>query len=161
MINRLSEPVLVLNANFEPLNVCSIRRAVGLMMNAKATMVLNGRGMIKTSANAYPCPSIIRLQYMIKRPRPTVKLNKKEIFRRDHYTCQYCGQKSAELTVDHIIPKHLGGKFSWENLVTACPRLQSKKRRQAPFPVQHEAALHTESAVRVCRIHFWQISGSL
>ena len=64
---------------------------------------------------------------MVKRPRPTVKLNKSEIFRRDHYTCQYCGKRTSNLTLDHIIPRHMGGAHTWENLVAACPSCNLRK----------------------------------
>ena len=121
------EPVLVLNANFEPINVCTTRRAVNLVLTGKATMVLNGRGEIKTVSRTFPRPSIIRLGRMIKRPRPQVRLNKREILRRDNYTCQYCGQQMSYLTVDHIIPRRLGGQHSWENLVAACPDCNHRK----------------------------------
>lgn len=120
MQSNLKDPVLVLNANFEPLNVCTIRRAVGLIFADKASMLVNGRGEIHTSRAMFPAPSIIRLERMIKRPRPSVKLNKQEIFRRDNYTCQYCGRTDAELTLDHVVPRRLGGRHSWENLVAAC-----------------------------------------
>ncbi len=120
-------PVLVLNANFEPINVCNTRRAIGLILNGKAMLVLNGRGEIKTVTRAYPRPSIIRLQRMIKRPRPRVKLTKREILRRDDYTCQYCGQRTSTLTIDHVIPRHLGGQHEWDNLVTACPSCNHRK----------------------------------
>jgi 5-methylcytosine-specific restriction endonuclease McrA len=120
MESHLREPVLVLNANYEPLNVCTIRRAVGLIFADKAAMLLNGRGEIHTSKTIYPAPSVIRLERMIKRPRPSVKLNKQEVFRRDNYTCQYCGRNDMDLTLDHVIPRRLGGKHSWDNLVTAC-----------------------------------------
>lgn len=123
----MNEPVLVLNANFAPINVCSTRRAVGLMLAGKASMVLNGRGKIVTVSNNFPRPSIIRLEHMVKRPRPVVKLNKREIFRRDNYTCQYCGKRTGRLTLDHVIPRHLGGSYSWENIVTACPDCNHKK----------------------------------
>jgi len=119
--------VLVLNANFEPINICSTHRAIGLIIVDKATMVLNGRGVIHTVNYDYPKPSIIRLQYMIHRPRPQVHLNRKEVFRRDHYTCQYCGKRASELTIDHVIPKHLGGTDSWDNVVTACARCNHLK----------------------------------
>jgi 5-methylcytosine-specific restriction endonuclease McrA len=125
--STLATPVLVLNANFAPINVCSVRRAIGLMMQDKASLVMNGRGYIQTVRNSFPVPSIIRLQYMIKRPRPIVKLSKREIFRRDGYTCQYCGQRSRRLTIDHVIPKHLGGPHTWTNLVTACSSCNHKK----------------------------------
>lgn len=121
------EPVLVLNANFEPLNVCNTRRAIGLMMTGKASLVLNGRGEIKTVSRSFPRPSIIRLERMVKRPRPRVKLTKREVLRRDDYTCQYCGQKTTHLTIDHVIPRHLGGTHDWSNLVAACPSCNHRK----------------------------------
>lgn len=117
---NLREPVLVLNTNYEPLNVCTIRRAMGLIFADKASMLQNGRGEIHTSQDIFPAPSVIRLERMVKRPRPKVKLNKQEIFRRDSYTCQYCGRADIDLTLDHVIPRRLGGRHSWDNLVTAC-----------------------------------------
>lgn len=123
----MHEPVLVLNANFEPIHVCTTRRAIGLILGGKASMVLNGRGEIKTISQVFPKPSIIRLDFMVKRPRQRVRLTKREILRRDSYTCQYCGQSPAYLTVDHIIPRRLGGKHSWENLVAACPACNHRK----------------------------------
>lgn len=120
-------PVLVLNANFEPLNVCTTRRAIGLILSGKANMVLNGRGMIRTVSRTYPRPSIIRLEKMIKRPRPRVRLTKREVLRRDNYTCQYCGRHVPYLTIDHVMPRRLGGQHSWENLVAACPSCNHRK----------------------------------
>jgi 5-methylcytosine-specific restriction endonuclease McrA len=117
----------VLNANFEPLNVCNTRRALGLMVTNKASLVMNGRGVIKTVSTTYLAPSIIRLEQMIRRPRPTVKLTKAEIFRRDNYTCQYCGINTTNLTIDHVRPRRLGGTHTWENLVAACPSCNHKK----------------------------------
>jgi len=121
------EPVLVLNANFEPLNVCDIRRAIGLMILDKASLVENGRGEIHTISQSFPRPSIIRLQRMIHRPRPQVKLTRKEVFRRDQFTCQYCGKQYKNLTIDHVTPRHQGGAQTWENVVTACSACNHKK----------------------------------
>ena len=121
------EPVLVLNANFEPINVCTTRRAIGLILNGKASLVLNGRGEIKTVSRTFPRPSIIRLDHMVHRPRPQVQLTKREILRRDDFTCQYCGQRSTYLTLDHVIPRRLGGKHTWDNLVAACPGCNHRK----------------------------------
>lgn len=120
-------PVLVLNANFEPLNVCITRRAMGLILTGKADLVLDGRGEIKTVSRSFPRPSIIRLEMMIKRPRPHVRLTKREIIRRDHYTCQYCGQRTPHLTIDHVTPRRLGGEHVWDNLVAACPPCNHRK----------------------------------
>ncbi len=123
----MQAPVLVLNANFEPINVCNTRRAITLIIDGKANLILNGRGEIKTVRKVYPRPSIIRLEKMIHRPRPRVKLTKREVLRRDNYTCQYCGQHTTSLTVDHIIPRHLGGEHTWANLVAACPHCNHRK----------------------------------
>jgi 5-methylcytosine-specific restriction endonuclease McrA len=119
--------VLVLNANYEPLNVCDTRRAVGLLTTGKATMVANGRGYIHTARTTYPRPSVIRLANMVHRPRPRVKLTKREVFRRDNYTCQYCGRQTSHLTIDHVIPRHRGGTHRWDNLVAACPQCNRHK----------------------------------
>lgn len=113
--------VLVLNANFEPIHICNMRRAVGLMLAGKATLIANGRGEIKTVSASFPRPSVIRLETMIHRPRPRVKLTRREVFRRDNYTCQYCGRKVNNLTIDHVVPRHLGGLHTWTNVVAACP----------------------------------------
>ena len=120
-------PVLVLNANFEPLNVCTTRRAINLILSGKADLVMNGRGWIKTVTMAYPRPSIIRLEKMIKRPRPHIRLTKREILHRDEFTCQYCGNHTLYLTIDHIVPRRLGGTHTWDNLVAACSLCNHRK----------------------------------
>jgi len=127
------EQVLVLNANFEPIHVCELRRAIGLIMTDKAAMVMNGRGYIHTSSSDFPKPSIIRLQNMVHAPRPHVKLTRREIFRRDHFTCQYCGKHTSELTIDHVVPRHLpppGGRALLGKCGCSLSRLQPSERRQ-------------------------------
>ena len=124
--------MLVLNANYEPLNVCTTKRAVGMMLTGKAELLLNGRGEIRTPSTSYPRPSIVRLSSMVHRPRPRVKLTKREVFRRDRYICQYCSQRTSVLTVDHIVPRHRGGTHSWANLVTACPTCNRRKGGRTP-----------------------------
>lgn len=134
----MQAPVLVLNANFEPVNVCDERRAVGLLMAEKASMVVNGRGVIRTISTDIPRPSVIRLQKMINRPRPQLKLTRREVFRRDNYTCQYCGKKTTVLTIDHVVPRHMGGKHIWINVVAACPACNHRKGGR----VLEEANMH-------------------
>ena len=127
MRGLLDYPVLVLNLNYEPLNVCNVKRAITLVVVGKADVLENSRGVIHTPSTTFLCPSVIKLVYMIRRPRPRVKLTKKEIFRRDNYTCQYCGQQTKNLTVDHVFPRHNGGQHHWENLVSACPACNHRK----------------------------------
>lgn len=149
-MKNLHEPVLVLNANFAPINVCTTKRAIVLVLTGKASLVMNGRGVIQSVSRTFPRPSIIRLGMMVKRPRPSVKLNKREIFRRDNYTCQYCGQRKKNLTVDHVIPRRLGGSHTWENLVTACASCNHRKggrtNEQAGMRLLHQPGTPSSSA---------------
>ena len=123
----LDEPVLILNVTFEPLHVSTMRRAMMLLLSGKASLVINGRGVIHTQTAVFEAPSVIRLGHMVKRPRPRIHLSKREVLRRDGYRCQYCGTMAARMTIDHVIPRHLNGAHSWENLVAACPACNHKK----------------------------------
>lgn len=100
---------------------------MGLLLLGKAQLIENGRGEIRTTSASFPRPSVIRLAYFVRRPRPRVKLTKREIFRRDKYRCQYCGTTKARLTIDHVVPRHVGGQHAWHNLVTACPQCNRRK----------------------------------
>ena len=127
----LHEPVLILNVTFEPMHVCSTKRALALVFSGKAEIIINGRGTIRSAASEFEIPSVIKLSYMVRRPRPRIALSKREILRRDDYTCQYCGRKLRTLTLDHVVPRRQGGKHSWENLVAACsPCIRRKGGKQ-------------------------------
>jgi 5-methylcytosine-specific restriction endonuclease McrA len=123
----LQEPVLILNVTFEPMHVCSTKRALALVLSGKAEIVINGRGFIRSAASEFEIPSVIKLSYMVKRPRPRIALSKREILRRDDYTCQYCGRKMRTLTLDHVVPRRFGGAHTWENLVAACSPCNRRK----------------------------------
>ena len=125
-------PVLVLNQNYEPLNICRVRRAVPLVYRGKAEMLENGLGYIHTSSDDFAIPSVIKLQEIIKRPRPQRRLTRDEIFDRDNHTCQYCGKPITPLTLDHVKPRYQGGEHSWENVVTACGRCNRHKAGRTP-----------------------------
>jgi 5-methylcytosine-specific restriction endonuclease McrA len=129
---NLNEPVLILNVNYEPLHVCTIKRALSLVFAGKAEILLNGRGYIRTCAERFEIPSVIKLAYMVKRPRPRISLSKREVLRRDNYTCQYCGRRMTHLTIDHVVPRHVGGRHSWQNLVAACAPCNRRKGGQTP-----------------------------
>ncbi|MER3603691.1 MAG: HNH endonuclease [Thermus sp.] len=124
--------VLVLNSNYEPLNVCNLPRAFRLILGAKAEVVEYDHQIVRTPRTEFRAPSVIRLQHLVRRPRPRVRLARREVFTRDHYTCQYCGRQGGELTVDHILPKSRGGRSTWENLVTACRACNLKKGGRTP-----------------------------
>jgi len=131
-VNAINLPVLVLNQSYEPLNVCRVRRAVVLIQHGKAEMLENGAGFIHAASQDFPLPSVIRLAYLIKRPRPQRKLTRMEIFHRDHYTCQYCGKQTSQLTLDHVIPRYRNGEHIWENVVSACISCNRRKAGKTP-----------------------------
>ena len=147
-------PVLVLNQNYEPLNICKVRRAVTLIYQNKAEMLEDGAGYIHTSSVDVPVPSVIRLPYLIKRPfRIERKLTRYEIFNRDHYTCQYCGKQTKQLTLDHIIPRYRGGQHTWQNLVSACAACNRRKAGRTPEEARMKL-LNTPSVPRGNRYFF-------
>ncbi len=129
----INNPVLVLNQSYEPLNICRVRRAVVLLYQNKAEMLENGSGFIHSANSEFPLPSVIRLASMIKRPRRLErKLTRFEVFRRDQYTCQYCGRETRQLTLDHVIPRYRGGQHTWENVVSACVPCNRRKAGRTP-----------------------------
>ena len=129
---ELNEPVLVLNLNYEPVNICDVRRAVVLLGKGKAELLENGRGDIHTPSAAFTIPSVIRLGYMVKRPIAQRRLSRREIMVRDHYTCQYCGRIGRDLTLDHVIPRRARGPHTWENVVAACIPCNRRKAGRTP-----------------------------
>jgi len=124
--------VLVLNLNYEPLNVCEARRALVLVDLGKAEVLEHNGAVLRSARRVFVCPSVIRLAYLVRRPRPQTRLSRREIFVRDDYTCQYCGAHMRELTLDHVVPLHRGGAHTWENLVSACPRCNHRKGGRSP-----------------------------
>lgn len=128
----IERSVLVLNQNYQPLNVCNARRAFTLVDRGKAEVLEHGEGGIRTSHYVYPLPSVIRMVYLIKRPRPVMRLSRREVFNRDRYTCQYCGRQTKDLTLDHVLPRHRGGPHDWENLVSACKTCNHRKAGHTP-----------------------------
>ena len=125
-------PVLVLNLNYVPVNVCTVRRAIVLVVKGKAESLENHPGELHSVTEVIEAPSIIRLAYMVKRPFLPRKLSKKEIFLRDRFTCQYCGKKVQNLTLDHVIPRRQNGAHTWENVVAACNRCNLYKAGRTP-----------------------------
>jgi len=133
-LNLNAPSVLVLNASFEPLHVCSIKRAITLLMSDITERVEDKPDAFLHSPSTQICvPSVIRLKRYVKRPpRFHIAFNRRNVFRRDNHACQYCGHVGGDLTLDHVVPRSRGGKNSWENIVTACRECNSKKRDRTP-----------------------------
>ncbi len=130
IINR---SVLMLNQNYEPLTVCSARRAIVLSFQGKVEIIANKENSyVRTVRHNYALPAVIRLWQYKKVPFKRIVLTRKNVLIRDHKTCQYCGTSKGSMTVDHIIPKKVGGRESWDNLVCSCGKCNNKKGDMSP-----------------------------
>jgi len=120
--------VLVLNATYEPINVCTVRRAVVLLLKDKAEVIEHGEWDLRSATQSINRPVVIRLVTFVRIPRDTHrrKITRRAVFARDGWTCQYCGSRS-NLTVDHVIPRSKGGPSSWENIVASCAPCNRRK----------------------------------
>lgn len=124
----MNREVLVLNSDYEPLNVCNVRRAVVLIYLGKAEVLhADEETDMATAEMRLTVPSVVRLKCHVKRPLPELKLSRRTIFARDNYTCQYCGSTARDMTIDHVIPKRHGGPPSWDNLVCCCRKCNVHK----------------------------------
>lgn len=131
---RLHKPVLVLNASYEPVNICATRRALVLILKGVAHAEEMAQGTVQAPRAALPVPSVIRLLEYRRIPHQTRALSRKNIMMRDRFTCQYCHKvfNSGDLTLDHVIPRSRGGDTSWENLVACCHRCNNRKGNRTP-----------------------------
>ena len=130
VINR---NVLMLNQNYEPLTICSARRAIVLLFQGKAEMIETSDGLkIHTVSRAYSLPSVVRLWQYRRVPFRKIMLSRKNIITRDGHRCQYCGTRRGSMTIDHVIPKKLNGVDTWDNMTCACVRCNNKKGDRTP-----------------------------
>ena len=132
VIGFMSTEVLVLNQNFEPLNVTNAHRAICLLVLGKAVAVEQDSRVFHSERITLELPSVIRLAYFVRRPLPELKLSRRSILARDDYVCQYCGERKRVLTVDHVVPRHKGGRHTWENLVCCCMDCNNRKGSRTP-----------------------------
>jgi 5-methylcytosine-specific restriction endonuclease McrA len=128
-------PVLVLNASYEPINVCAARRAIILVLKGVAMMEEENGHRMHAARIAINIPSVIRLLEYRRIPHQTRALSRKNILLRDRNTCQYCGKilAAGELTLDHVIPRSRGGASTWENLVACCHGCNRRKGNMLPL----------------------------
>jgi 5-methylcytosine-specific restriction endonuclease McrA len=130
----LQEPVLVLNATYEPINVTAVRRALVLILKGVATAEEDDGSFIHAARFAVRIPSVIRLLEFRRIPYQTRALSRKNLLLRDRYTCQFCGSAfpAHELTLDHVIPRSRGGHTDWDNLVACCHKCNNLKGDRLP-----------------------------
>ena len=139
------QQVLVLNASYEPLNVCSVRRAHVLVYKGKAEVIERLERPLTSATDTYPWPHVIRLVTYVRVPRSIQrKISRRALFARDDWRCVYCGCSGGRLTLDHVVPRSRGGESSWENVVTACSTCNLRKGNR----LLHEVGMALRSPPR-------------
>ena len=148
----LQRPTLVLNRNWQPVNVATVARALVLLWNESARVVdpgdyqtytwedwsklrlRDGEAFIQAVRFRLRVPEVVTLTGYDRLPTAAVTFSRRNIFKRDHFTCQYCGVQpgSEELTLDHVIPRSQGGESRWENCVLACLACNKRKDNRTP-----------------------------
>lgn len=145
----VSNGVLVLNRNWMAIHVCSVERAIGLLVQDLAQVVTadyrtynfnswralsahiaeDGNHFVHAPNFRLAVPEVVLLTRFHRVPPRIVKFNRRNIYLRDGFTCQYCGRKppKEELTIDHVVPRARGGRSEWENVVLACQRCNARK----------------------------------
>jgi len=147
----LNSPTLVLNRSWIPINVTTVRRAVVMSFVGLVRIVdvqtfelcsfdqwlargaTNGR-TVQTVDSAFDAPEVEVASFYDGIPKGSVVFSRRNLYRRDRFTCQYCGERSraGNLTVDHVLPRSRGGKTSWENCVAACIACNTRKDNKTP-----------------------------
>lgn len=141
-----AQGVLVLNASYEPINVCSTRRAVILVLKEKAEVLEPSAGVLRSEHSSFTRPAVIRLVTYVRVPRNahSRRISRKAVLARDSWTCQYCGERKPSMTIDHVIPRSRGGQSVWENIVAACGSCNRRKGDRLP----EEIRMHPRSRPR-------------
>ena len=123
----MSDRTLVLNADHQPLTIVSAERGLTLVMKGKVDLVASNGRVMHSEREAYHVPSVVCVRYYVHVPYNAVApaVSRKAVFARDHGECQYCGEKAEN--IDHVIPRTKGGRHTWDNLVAACRKCNSRK----------------------------------
>jgi 5-methylcytosine-specific restriction endonuclease McrA len=161
MNGALNDNVLVLNRLWQAINVCTVERAFALLYMGHAQVVFeedgnfqtfsfgqwrdfsgshDGEDVVRTVSFRVRVPRVILLVFFDRLPHKDVKFTRHNIFERDHNTCQYCGKRfdRRDLNLDHVVPRDRGGATTWENIVCACIRCNTRKANRTPV----EARMH-------------------
>src|SRR3984957_18560628 len=124
---------LALDESYEPINASTVRRAVVLLLKARAEVLEESLQALHSERSSIARPFVIRLTSYVRVPRDAHrrKITRRAVFARDDWTCQYCGARS-NLTVDHVIPRSKGGPSSWDNIVASCAPCNRRKGDRTP-----------------------------
>lgn len=130
----MNSSVLVLNASYEAINICNLRRAIVLIFKGIACAEEETEYEIRAASMVIRAPAVIRLLKYVRIPYKVVRFSRKNVLLRDRHRCQYCGKEFAPalLTLDHVIPTSQGGRTQWDNVVTACKTCNVRKGNRKP-----------------------------
>jgi 5-methylcytosine-specific restriction endonuclease McrA len=149
----LERPTLILNRNWQPVNVATVARALVLLWNEAARVVdpddfqlytwtdwsrlalRDGDTYIQAVRLRLRVPEVIVLAEYDRLPSAAVSFSRRNVFKRDHWTCQYCGVQPGgeELTIDHVVPRSQGGTSTWDNCVLSCIDCNKRKADRTPL----------------------------
>jgi 5-methylcytosine-specific restriction endonuclease McrA len=148
----LQRPTLVLNRNWQPVGVATVSRSLVKVWNDSARIVdpadfqqydwhdwslvqpAEGEAFIQTQWLRLRVPEVVTLTKYDRLPTNVVAFSRRNVFKRDNFTCQYCGCRpgSEELTIDHVVPRSQKGMSSWKNCVLACVECNHRKANRTP-----------------------------
>ena len=149
----LNRAVLVLNANYIPLAICTAKRAICLSVMDKIEILVNYDAKVHSPSTSMALPSVIKVKEFIHYNSLNVEISRKNIIFRDNHICQYCGTKKGPITIDHILPKGRGGNDPGENLVAACQSCNQRKGDRTP---EEMGMILRKQPKRPSRIHYYQ-----
>jgi 5-methylcytosine-specific restriction endonuclease McrA len=137
-VRALRGRVLVLNASYEPINVCTVRRATVLLLKSRAEVLEQAERALHSERLTLQRPLVIRLVNYVRIPHDIHrrKITRKAVLARDAWTCQYCGSQRSGLAVDHVIPRSRGGQSVWENIVASCAPCNRRKGNRLPREIE-------------------------
>ena len=126
--------VLVLNASYEAIHVCDVRRALKMVVKGVALPEEESDVVLRAATISMRVPHVIRLREYVRIPHRPIKFSRRNVLVRDQHACQYCGRAFSpnDLTLDHVVPRSRGGGTEWENVVAACKRCNHRKGDHTP-----------------------------
>ena len=181
-VEVLDRPTLVLNRSWQPVGVAPVRRSLTLLWNASACVVdpddyrlyswadwarlipRDGEPFLQAVTFRMRIPEVLPLTRYERPGLASVTFSRRNLFKRDHHTCQYCGARpgTPELTIDHVVPRSLGGTSTWENCVLACVTCNARKANRTPDQARmrlrrppHRPAWKPLYAASTVRIESW------
>lgn len=153
---QIQRHVLVLNTGYEPLGVVPWETAITMWATDKCDVVEEYDDEIRSAYLTIKIPAVIRLRERVKKPRKAVKFSRINVYARDEYKCQYCGERCStrDLTYDHVIPRSQGGKTNWTNIVSCCVSCNTRKGGRTPEQARMRLLKHPVQPAAVPEVTF-------